>query len=105
MPDRTALPLCDIENFVSQHPNWRYNDNRLSCTYRFASFRLALEWMQGLVDCIELADHHPDWCNTYNRVFVTLWTHDMGAVTELDIALAKEMENAYTILLNSNNES
>ena len=37
-------------------------------------------------------DHHPEWFNVYKTVDVTLWTHDAGGLTDLDVKLAKSMD-------------
>ncbi len=42
----------------------------------------------------ERMGHHPDWCNSYNRVVVELSTHDVGGITELDFALAERVQAA-----------
>jgi 4a-hydroxytetrahydrobiopterin dehydratase len=63
-------------------------------TFRFADFNAAFGFMTRVALKAEKLDHHPEWFNVYNRVDVTLATHDAGGVTELDVALAQFMDDA-----------
>lgn len=63
-------------------------------TYKFANFADAFAWMTRIALVAEKLDHHPEWFNVYSRVEVTLSTHDAGGVTELDVTLAKAMDEA-----------
>ncbi|NQU69562.1 MAG: 4a-hydroxytetrahydrobiopterin dehydratase [Rhodospirillales bacterium] len=65
----------------------------ISKSYRFRNFNEAFGFMTRVALAAERMDHHPEWFNVYNRVDVTLTTHDAGGVTERDIALAKFMES------------
>lgn len=60
--------------------------------YEFADFATAFAFMSGVATQAEKADHHPEWFNVYNKVEVTLTTHDAGGVTGRDIALAAKMD-------------
>ena len=61
-------------------------------TYVFADFNAAFGWMTRVALAAEKLDHHPEWFNVYNRVEVTLATHDADGVTELDVRLATLMD-------------
>lgn len=63
-------------------------------SFKFKSFGAAFGFMTQMALVAEKMDHHPEWFNVYSRVDVTLTTHDSGGVTELDVALAKAMDNA-----------
>ncbi|MEO0619668.1 MAG: 4a-hydroxytetrahydrobiopterin dehydratase [Pseudomonadota bacterium] len=75
-------------------PDWTPCDGRdaIQRTYKFKDFKQAFAWMTAAALEAEVADHHPEWENVYNRVNVTLTTHDADGLTEKDIALAKAMD-------------
>ena len=60
--------------------------------FGFADFNTAFGWMSRVALIAEKMDHHPEWFNVYNRVDVTLSTHDADGVTENDIKMAQAME-------------
>jgi 4a-hydroxytetrahydrobiopterin dehydratase len=63
-------------------------------SYRFADFSAAFAFMTRVAMKAEQMDHHPEWFNVYNRVDVTLATHDANGVTGKDVALATFMDEA-----------
>lgn len=75
-------------------PEWRYDADKdlISRSFRFGNFVEAFGFMARAALLAEKANHHPDWSNSYNRVDVSLTTHDAGGVTGKDIALAKALD-------------
>jgi 4a-hydroxytetrahydrobiopterin dehydratase len=63
----------------------------ISRKFAFKDFNEAFGFMARAALIAEKLDHHPEWFNVYNKVEVTLATHDAGGVTERDIALAEAM--------------
>ena len=84
------------EAAVAQLQGWRAADGRdaIAKTYRFTDFAQAFGFMTRAALAAEKLDHHPEWFNVYNRVDVTLATHDANGVTELDVRLARIMDEA-----------
>ena len=62
-------------------------------SYRFRDFNEAFGFMSRTALKAERMDHHPEWFNVYDRVDVTLSTHDAGGVSERDVALAEFMDS------------
>ena len=65
--------------------------NAISRKFTFRDFNEAFGFMARAALIAEKLDHHPEWFNVYNKVEVTLATHDAGGVTERDLALAEAM--------------
>ncbi len=81
---------------LAQLSGWSAAEGRdaIVKTFKFKDFNAAFGWMTRVALAAEKLDHHPEWSNVYNRVEVLLATHDADGVTELDVALAKAMDEA-----------
>lgn len=86
------LSAKDVKARLKAHPAWTHKGGKLHRTFKFAGFSEAFGFMARVALAAEKLDHHPDWSNVWNRVTVTLETHDSGGVTELDFRLAAEMD-------------
>lgn len=73
--------------------NWTENNNELSKTFEFNSFLEAIAWIVKASAEIEKLNHHPKWTNLYNKVHVSLTTHDQGnTITQKDKELAQALD-------------
>jgi 4a-hydroxytetrahydrobiopterin dehydratase len=67
---------------------WLRDDLGLHRSFTFRDFLEAWAFMNRVAVLAEEQDHHPDWANSYNKVDITLISHDKKAVTSRDISLA-----------------
>ena len=76
---------------------WKREESRDAITRElvFPDFNRAFAFMTQVALAAEKADHHPEWSNVYNKVRVTLSTHDAGGVTQKDLDLARFIDAAY----------
>lgn len=75
---------------------WDIDDNSITRTYLFSSFTKAVAFLVQISFIAEDANHHPELWNVYNRVRISLSTHDAGnRVTAKDVALAEKIEKVF----------
>lgn len=92
MPER--ISESSITETLGNLPGWEMVENgrAIRKNFKFRDFSEAWAFMSRVALLAEKMDHHPEWFNVYNKVDVTLNTHDAGGVTERDISMAKAME-------------
>ena len=73
--------------------NWKIIDNKIQIKVEFNDFVTAFEFMQEISkECIRI-NHHPNWSNSYNKLKISLFTHDLQKITDLDFKLAKIIDH------------
>lgn len=84
--ERAALPAA--------LPQWRLVAGRdaIQRDFAFRDFAEAWGFMSRVALLAEKQDHHPEWSNVWNRVSITLSTHDAGGLSQRDIALARAID-------------
>jgi len=87
------LSSDQVDEILSDLTGWQKVENRdaIAKTFKFKDFSEAFGWMVRAALQAEKMNHHPEWFNVWNRVEVTLTTHDAGGVTRLDLKLAAQM--------------
>ncbi len=83
----TALQALNQEADQS----WSIKEGKLFRAFKFADFVAAFGFMTQVAMLAERANHHPEWSNVYNRVVISLTTHDAGGISQRDFALAQEI--------------
>ena len=80
---------------MAELPNWSLARDGLAMQRKFelANFVEAFGFMTRVAILAEKADHHPEWFNVYNKVEITLTTHDAGGLSPRDVALARQIDD------------
>lgn len=85
---------AEIVEALKDVEGWALVEGRpaITKTFRFQDFRTAWSFMEDVAIEADEMSHHPEWTNVYNRVEITLTTHDAGGLSELDFDLAHFMD-------------
>lgn len=88
------LTRSERDEALSRLPGWTLCEDGLAISrnFTFGDFSEAFAFMTRVAFCAEKADHHPEWSNVYNKVAITLTTHDAGGLSRRDIAMAAAID-------------
>ncbi|CAN5229759.1 4a-hydroxytetrahydrobiopterin dehydratase [soil metagenome] len=92
-----AQTPVDVTEVLAALPLWSLADDArpaIARTVIFKDFNAAFGFMTRVALMADKMDHHPEWSNVYSRVEILLTTHDAGGVTELDIKMARFIDEA-----------
>ncbi len=84
-----------LEQALATVNDWQVSDDGLKIhkKFQFKDFNAAFGFMTRVALHCDVVNHHPEWFNVYNRVEITLTTHDAGGITQRDIDMASFMNN------------
>lgn len=85
------LSDAEVAALLTELPGWtvRSDGQAIVRTFKFADFNAAFGFMTRVALYADKHDHHPEWSNVYNRVEITLTTHDAGGLSARDAAMAR----------------
>ena len=85
------LSDAEVAALLTELPGWtlRSDGQAIVRTIKFADFNAAFGFMTRVALYADKHDHHPEWSNVYNRVEITLTTHDAGGLSARDAAMAR----------------
>jgi len=88
------LDPAEVARLLADHPEWELarDGKAIARTFRFRDFSEAWGFMSRVALLAETQDHHPEWFNVYNRVEVTLTTHDAGGLSARDAKMAAAID-------------
>ena len=88
----TPLSSAQLAALATDLPAWQLVDGKLQRELRFRDFAAAFGFMAQVALIAEALGHHPEWSNVWNRVTIALTTHDLGGLSDLDVALAQRID-------------
>jgi len=89
----TKLTEAEVKTSLEDAPEWTEVSEAIQRTFQFDDFVGSMEFVNRVANAAEDAQHHPDILIRYNKVTLTLATHDAGGITERDFSLARTIDS------------
>lgn len=91
----TKLTDKDLDAALAEHPAWTMEGGKITRTWEFQDFSAAMGFVNEVAELAESAGHHPDIDIRYNKVTLSLVTHDAGGITAADVRMVKRLDEVY----------
>ena len=88
----SKLSASDIKTALADVPDWKMQDAAIARTYLFKDFPASIRFVNAVAELAESSWHHPDIDVRWNKVTLTLTTHDAGGLTKKDFELARQFD-------------
>ena len=92
MANKSRLSPEEARAQLASLTDWQLANDAIKRRYKFASFKESIDFVNRVALLAERADHHPDILVEYDKVTLTLSSHDAGGLTERDFALARSID-------------
>lgn len=89
------LTEAEVANLLSEHPAWTLVNGALTHEETFSDFAAAMIFVNHVATLAEEADHHPDIDIRYNKVRLTLISHDVNGLTNRDARMAARLSREF----------
>ena len=90
-----VLSEAEIRQALAALPAWKQNGKVIERVFQFENFVKAMEFVNQIAEAAEAVNHHPDILINYNKVTLTLVSHDSGGVTQRDIKMAGRINELF----------
>ena len=91
----STLTQAEIGAFLTSDPGWKLDSGRLVREWSFSSFIEAMGFVNKVAELAESAGHHPDIDIRYNKVLLSLVSHDAGGITKRDTKMAGRLSDVF----------
>src|SRR5438445_3874834 len=96
MPTAKKLTDVEVKEQLARAKGWTLENGKLHRAFECKDFVAAFGCMTRVALVAEAMNHHPEWCNVWNKVVVDLSTHSVGGISNLDFELATKIGQIFS---------